>query len=248
MYGFHNPNLIPITRFFSLGPTFQINTRAIASFDLAVGMQVGINYHLDNAQFVYPPRSPRDTSNAKSSGLHSGHRHGLDPLRLLALQLSATPFVQATGSIEGHLIPTLNLGVSAFKWVKTGISVALDSSAVLNIRLEAVDRTHNFSGGTLDNEFEKREERTILDHEVDTNVADPGSITPTLIRRLSTPTASNQSFNGCFEADVALDFSVAADAAFFDVIDANTKLSIYQDTIPLYKVTAQRPRPYMCVV
>lgn len=66
MYGFYNPNLIPITRFFSLGPTFQINTRAIASFDLAVGMQVGINYHLDNAQFVYPPRSPRDTSNAKT--------------------------------------------------------------------------------------------------------------------------------------------------------------------------------------
>ena len=201
-------------------------------------MQVGINYHLDNAQFVYPPR---DTPNIKNSGPHthkSGHRHELDPLRLLAFQLSATPFVQATGSIEGHLIPTLNLGISAFKWVKTGISVALDSSAVLNITLEAVGRTHNFTGQheTLDIEFEKGEKKIVPDHEANTDVADSGSITSSLVRRLSTPTASNKTFNGCFEADVVLNFSVAADADFFDIIHANTDLTIYQDTIPLYKV------------
>ena len=238
MCKFHNANFIPIIRFFSLGPTFQINTRAIASFDLAVDMQVGINYHLDNAQFVYPPR---DAQNVENSDLHthkSEHRYGLDPLRLLALQLSATPLVQATGSIEGHLIPTLNLGVSAFKWIKTGISVALDSSVVLNITLEDVGHTHNLHE-TFDSEFEKR---IGLDLEADTNVSDTSTITPSLV------TASNQSFNGCFEADVALDFSVTADADFFDIIDANTNFTIYQDTIPLYKVVAQQPRSYMRVV
>lgn len=239
MCGFYNTVLILIIRIFSLGPTFQINTQAIASFDLAVVAQVGINYHLDNLQFTYPPRSPRDTPNVKNFGLPHTRKfvlwlERLDPLPLLDFELSATPFVQATGSIEGHLIPTLNLGVSVFKKVKAGISVALDSSAVLNIKLEPVDRMHNSSGlnEAHDTEFEKG--KIALDHEADSDVADRSSVASSLVGKDS---ALDQPFNGCFEADVGLDFNVAADADFLNIMDANTTLTIFEDTIRVYKVT-----------
>jgi hypothetical protein len=137
---------------------------------------------------------------------------------LIALQLSATPFVQANGSIEGHLIPTLNLGISAFgKRVQSGVYIALDSAAVLNISLEEVNTTQNMSSrpDALDLEHDRRDI-------TDIRVVEPRSDT---------------AFEGCFEVDAVLDFNVGADADFLNLFQAGDQWSIFQETYPLYKVT-----------
>lgn len=43
----------------SLGPTFQVNAQAVANLDVDLGLTVGINYKVDNAQLVFPPNSKK---------------------------------------------------------------------------------------------------------------------------------------------------------------------------------------------
>lgn len=55
-----------------------------------------------------------------------------------ALELSASPSVKATGTVEAHLIPSLNLGISVFgNTLKTNVFLNLDASATLVLTLEA---------------------------------------------------------------------------------------------------------------
>ena len=161
------------------------------------------------------PTTPSAFANLVSPSLDTS-QNTLNPLRVIALQLSATPFVKATGSVEGHLIPTLNLGISAFdNKVQSQVYIALDSAAVLNISLEEVVTTQNLSSrhDPLDLEY---------DHSTDIGTVQPRSVT---------------AFDGCFEVDAALDFNAGADADFFHFIHADDQQwTIFQQTFPLYKV------------
>lgn len=38
----------------SIGPTLEVNAEASATFDLDVGLTVGVNYQVENAEFVFP--------------------------------------------------------------------------------------------------------------------------------------------------------------------------------------------------
>ncbi|PFH48172.1 hypothetical protein AMATHDRAFT_66125 [Amanita thiersii Skay4041] len=111
---------------FSLGPSVQLNTQAKATLDLAVGVTVGINYELKNAQIVFPPNS--DPTEPSFSLVDT------------PLKLSATPNVKATGTVEAHLIPSLNFGLSALG-SNADIFIAFDSTAVMKLTLEATGPT-----------------------------------------------------------------------------------------------------------
>lgn len=64
----------------------------------------------------------------------------------LALKLSVSPAANATGTIEAHLIPRLNLGVSALgDTVKANVFLELDANAALVLELDAK------TSSTLDN-------------------------------------------------------------------------------------------------
>src|ERR1700712_3201488 len=55
-----------------------------------------------------------------------------------ALKLSVSPSVKATGTVEAHFIPSLNLKVSALgDVVEAGIFLELDASAEMTLSLEA---------------------------------------------------------------------------------------------------------------
>ncbi|KAF8877431.1 hypothetical protein BD779DRAFT_1448538, partial [Infundibulicybe gibba] len=109
----------------TIGPSFQVNAEAKAELDLNMDLTVGLNYHIDKAQFVFPPKKGQATSGS--------FKLGDTPLKL-----SASPAVKATGSVEAHLIPSLNLGVSALGGtVKSEVFVALDASATMQLSLEA---------------------------------------------------------------------------------------------------------------
>ncbi|KAF8877430.1 hypothetical protein BD779DRAFT_1448510, partial [Infundibulicybe gibba] len=113
------------SRILTIGPSFQVNAEAKAVLDLNMDLTVGLNYHIDKAQLVFPPKQGQPTN-------------GTFNLGDTPLKLSASPAVKATGSVEAHLIPSLNLGVSALgDTVKAEVFVALDASATMQLSLEA---------------------------------------------------------------------------------------------------------------
>ncbi|KAM6495268.1 hypothetical protein JOM56_009891 [Amanita muscaria] len=193
-------------RILSIGPTFQINAEAKASLDLAVGATVGIDYRLDQAQVVFPPRDGQKGT-VNNFALHS-----------TPLKLSATPFIQATGTVEAHVIPSLNLGVSAFT-AQTGIYVNLDSSAVFTITLNGTKPA-----------IQPREAAS-----PDAGLIGASRATsPSVLEERAA--SQNAPFNGCFEIDAVIDFNVGADTGFFKIFDANVQTTFFAKTFQLFKV------------
>ncbi|KAG6856513.1 hypothetical protein H0H87_003601 [Tephrocybe sp. NHM501043] len=110
----------------TLGPTFEVNAQATAGLDIQADMTVGLNYHLEKAQLIFPP----DSKKAQAAG--NAFTVGDTPLKL-----SVSPSVKATGSVKAHLIPSLNLKVSALgDIVDAGIFLNLDASAEMILSLE----------------------------------------------------------------------------------------------------------------
>ncbi|KAJ6551312.1 hypothetical protein B0H19DRAFT_1263975 [Mycena capillaripes] len=112
----------------TLGPSFQARSVFVifvGDVELTMDLAVGINFDVNNAQLIFPPNSTAPDSNAFSIGD-------------TPLSLSATPGVQATGTLTAHLIPSLNLGVTAFGGAgNANVFVALDTSAALVLNLDA---------------------------------------------------------------------------------------------------------------
>ncbi|KAJ6608508.1 hypothetical protein B0H10DRAFT_2226802 [Mycena sp. CBHHK59/15] len=111
--GFNLPGIL------SIGPTFEVNANAKATLDLNVDLTVGINYHVDNAQLFFPPR-------ARPPGAPSRW----------AIRLSADTKAAATGSVEAHVIPSINLGISALGVVDATVFLDLDASATMTLKVE----------------------------------------------------------------------------------------------------------------
>ncbi|KAF8877432.1 hypothetical protein BD779DRAFT_1677327 [Infundibulicybe gibba] len=108
-----------------VGPGLQVNAEAKAVLDLNMELTVGLNYHIDQAQIVFPLRQGQATSGSFNLGD-------------TPLKLSASPAMKAAGSVEAHLIPSLNLGISAIGGtVKAEVFLALDASATMQLSLEA---------------------------------------------------------------------------------------------------------------
>ncbi|PBK79419.1 hypothetical protein ARMGADRAFT_1093149 [Armillaria gallica] len=111
---------------FSIGPSFQIDAQANAKLDVNLDLNVGVVYNISQAQFTFPPTD----ANAPGSG---SFNTGDTPLKL-----SVGTAINATGTIEAHLIPRLNLGLSAFVGtVEANVFLELDASATLDLELDA---------------------------------------------------------------------------------------------------------------
>ncbi|KAG6867774.1 hypothetical protein C0993_011259 [Termitomyces sp. T159_Od127] len=111
----------------TIGPTFEVDAQASAGLDLQADTTVGLNYNLANAQLVFPPNS--DQANNAGNAFTIGDT---------PLSISVSPSVQASGNVQAHLIPSLNLKVSALDdLVDVGIFLTLDASAEINLSLGA---------------------------------------------------------------------------------------------------------------
>jgi hypothetical protein len=108
-----------------LGPSFKINGNVIANLDVDVDMTVNLAYNVKNAQMFFPP-SDKHKSGGDFKPADSN------------LKLSATPSIAAQGTLEGHLIPTIDLGINALAGVaQATVFLDLDASAVLALQLNA---------------------------------------------------------------------------------------------------------------
>ncbi|KAJ6587509.1 hypothetical protein DFH09DRAFT_229978 [Mycena vulgaris] len=107
----------------SIGPTFEVSANVKATLDLNVDASIGLNYHVKKAQLFFPPKGKR------SGGSFS--------LGDTPLKLSADTKAPATGTVEGHVIPSINLGISALGGVKATVFLNLDASATISLKVDA---------------------------------------------------------------------------------------------------------------
>ncbi|KAK7457182.1 hypothetical protein VKT23_010481 [Stygiomarasmius scandens] len=137
---------------FSIGPNFQINAQATAELDVGVDMIVGLNYEIKNGHLVFPPsQDDAQKSDMNMTANDNSTSTGDFQIQDTPLQLSLSPSAQANGSVSAHLIPTLNLGVSALNdVVKANIFLNLDTSATLQLSLEGAAAQSNISIGQRD--------------------------------------------------------------------------------------------------
>jgi len=110
----------------TIGPTLAVNAQAVANLDIQADLTVGLNYHVEKAQLIFPPNSKL----AQAAG--NAFSVGDTPLKL-----SLSPSVKATGTVNAHLIPVLNLKISALADIaKAGIFLELDASADMSLSLQ----------------------------------------------------------------------------------------------------------------
>ncbi|KAI5116443.1 hypothetical protein M0805_008630 [Coniferiporia weirii] len=114
---------IDIPGIFTLGPSFVLEAEAKATIDLDIDLSTDLAYSLDDLT-LYFPQSADQASKAKVSP-KSG-----------PLKLSVSPSVSSNTTLEAHLIPTLNVGLSAFGASAT-VFLDVDTSATLDLSLEA---------------------------------------------------------------------------------------------------------------
>ncbi|KAK7050106.1 hypothetical protein R3P38DRAFT_3306393 [Favolaschia claudopus] len=117
--GFDFPGILTV------GPSFTVSAQVVGDVDVVMDMTAGINFDVNNAQLAFPPDD-------KNKPVSSAFSIGDTPLTL-----NAAPDVTATGTLTAHLIPSLNLGVSALgNKAKAQIFLNLDTNAALTMNLD----------------------------------------------------------------------------------------------------------------
>ncbi|KAJ7595412.1 hypothetical protein C8J56DRAFT_775131 [Mycena floridula] len=109
----------------SLGPSLQVFVRGIADLDIGANLTMDLNYNVANAQLFFP-----SSQNHQSGGRFSPTD--------TPLKIAATPSLAVRGVVEAHLLPTLNMGLSAFDGIaQANVFLELDASASLTLTLDA---------------------------------------------------------------------------------------------------------------
>ncbi|KAJ7887183.1 hypothetical protein B0H13DRAFT_1627550 [Mycena leptocephala] len=181
----------------TIGPSFQVATELDGEVDVSMDMTVGINFNVNDAQLAFPPS---DSNKPLASAFSIGDT---------PLTLNAAPDVKATGKVTAHLIPSLDLGISALGGkAEAQVSLALDTNAALTLSLEgsaSASLTKNIPIAGKDS-------------------ATKASVKP--------PT-----FGGCVGVDANINVNVGADASFFGLFDAlNTEKVLFNKDFEIFKV------------
>ncbi|KAF8066939.1 hypothetical protein FPV67DRAFT_1417007 [Lyophyllum atratum] len=220
-----NPRVfIGLRSVLTIGPTFEVNAQATAELDLQADLTVGLNYHVEKAQLVFPA----DSKKAKDAG-------GAFTVGDTPLKLSLSPSVKATGTVTAHFIPSLNLKISALgDIVEAGVFLELDASADMSLSLEG-----SVQGSiTVDKAKAAREEPALKGRYWALGAAPAGVETrdhmmPAPASQLATDASA--SFGGCFRIGAGLDVNAGADASFFGLFDQNTKVSLFSKKFEIFK-------------
>ncbi|KAJ3482999.1 hypothetical protein NLI96_g6615 [Meripilus lineatus] len=130
----------------SIGPVFKVNVEANGTADANVDLDVDLSYTVSNAKIFFPPQ-------------HGSSSGGFTPADT-NLKLSVAPNASLQGAIEGHVIPTIEFGLSALGGIaKASIDLNLDTSANLDLSLQATSNSFagciDLSGGLATSSFSR---------------------------------------------------------------------------------------------
>ncbi|KAK7457178.1 hypothetical protein VKT23_010477 [Stygiomarasmius scandens] len=109
----------------TLGPSFKIQGQATANLDIDADLSIDLAYHVADAKLFFPP-----SDDASSSG-------NFNPLDS-PLKLSVSPSVNSSATVAAHLIPTVDLGISALGGIaQATVFLDLDASVSTTLSLNA---------------------------------------------------------------------------------------------------------------
>ncbi|KAJ6528510.1 hypothetical protein B0H19DRAFT_1385185 [Mycena capillaripes] len=180
----------------TIGPSFQVAAELDGEVDVTMDMTMGINFNVNDAQLAFPPS---DSNKPLASAFSIGDT---------PLTLNAAPDVKATGKVTAHLIPSLDLGISALGGkAEAQVSLALDTNAALTLSLE----------GSASASLKK-------------NIPIAGGDSATKASVKPPP------FGGCVGVDGNINVNVGADASFFGLFDAlNTEKVLFNKDFEIFK-------------
>jgi len=224
-------------------------------------LSVGINYKIDNAELVFPPNGKQANKGTFNVGDTRTCLLVFPPFLLnwlllasLALKLSASPGVNATGTLEAHLIPSLNIGLSALGGiVDAKVFLDLDASATLTLGLEAeaagVVVNPKATAAAADAKVAVRRDSMRFAKRGNprhNKLLKVGGVTPasTVAAVPATPSPKSgevsgdgsAKFGGCVELSTGLDVNAGADADFFGLFNKGTSVNLFSKKFELFKV------------
>ncbi|KAF7344678.1 hypothetical protein MVEN_01628100 [Mycena venus] len=227
----------------TVGPSFQVNAEFTGSFDVNLDMQVGIVFNVNNAQLAFPPGTAAAPA-AKAFSI------GDTPLTL-----SASPEVKATGTVAAHLIPSLNLGISALGGQGQG-----DGAATTLLTKPAAAKTTKAAAAKATKPATKPAAKTAAkpaSKPASKPAAEPASVKttpvakPAPVKTTQTPSeaaavaakkaakvsarAVTASFGGCFNVGAELAVRAGADGSFFGLFDKSATKTLFTKNFEIFK-------------
>jgi len=203
--------------------------------DLAADLQVGLVYNISNAQLAFPP----------SGSAQSGGEFNIGDT---PLSLSLSPDVTATGNFTAHLIPSINLGISALDdAASANIFLNLDASATLVLELQGSDDDSNVVDSTAGSSNSSSTSTSTSSNSTSTSNSSSASYSSSSLSSTASssssyysPTASNSSYNSYYKR-----FSFAPSAKPTSVAQAISaaKRAAYAPTYPSSSSSSQSPPP-----
>jgi len=176
--------------------------------------------------------------------------------------------VNATGTLEAHLIPSLNIGLSALGGVVDAtVFLNLDASATMKLGLQtkavgvvvvdpkasaaasdAEPAVRRDSIGFTNRGYPIYIKRTELPNVEDIAPTDAIDAIPTATSPESRAVSTDGSatFGGCVELDTGLDVNAGANSDFFGLFDAGTSVKLFSKKFELFKVRFQNDLLSVC--
>ncbi|KAJ7763202.1 hypothetical protein DFH07DRAFT_813111 [Mycena maculata] len=118
----------------SIGPTFKIQGQVTATLDIDLDLKVDLSYCIDDAKLFYPP-SPYNNNSGTFTPDNS------------PLNFSVSPALASSATLEAHIIPGLDFGITAIGGEATAtVFVDVDTSSTLTLSLDgSKDTSGNIS-------------------------------------------------------------------------------------------------------
>lgn len=125
----------------TVGPVLNLDAEADTALDVNMDLGVGMSYSASNLQFAFP--------SSELQGVNRSVTPGDTPLKL-----SVSPGVQSLATVTAHIIPSLDIEVSAFDEAEAGVFLDFDTSATLDLSLntdasgavDSIGQTTNANG------------------------------------------------------------------------------------------------------
>ncbi|KAJ7768943.1 hypothetical protein B0H16DRAFT_273726 [Mycena metata] len=227
----------------TVGPIFEVDAQFVGELELEMDLTVGVNLQLNNAQLTFPPD---DSASPDASAFSLGDT---------PLTLSASPSVQATGTLTAHLIPSLSLGIKAIDGkVDATIFINLDTSAALVLSLDASAQvSKTVAGATATATAASDDDNSTTTALVNATTTADASTDTDAVNSTSTsaaidaaPTANSTdvalaerdtstAFGGCVQVNGNIAINAGATGDFFGLFDKDTSVSLFTKGFQIFK-------------
>ncbi|KAJ7202155.1 hypothetical protein GGX14DRAFT_654943, partial [Mycena pura] len=108
----------------TIGPSFKVQAQATATLDVDVDLTVDLSYCIDNAKLFYPPSAYNN-----NSGTFTPNNSPLN--------FSVSPDASSRATLEAHIIPGLDFGISAIGGLAAAsVFLDIDTSSTMALSLD----------------------------------------------------------------------------------------------------------------